>query len=105
MIRDQLLTELWDAYPDIIIDVCEVDPVRIVVRDRPGWRDNLGVVASHVPDPDWQPEPEMDFDVPEDIPIREKDTGNVFYIRVKDKKMELYDVDDNKVKKWYEVWK
>ena len=37
--------------------------------------------------------------------IREKGTGNVFYIRVENGSVKLYDVDDVLVKKWYEVWK
>lgn len=99
MIRDQLLTELWAAYPNVIFDVVEVNPLEIVTRGP--WKDDKDIVGKHVPNPDWDRQP--DPGVPADIPIREG--LNTYYIRVVDGQLKLYDVDDALVKKWWEVWK
>ena len=105
MNRDQLLCELWAAYGGdgkVIFDAVEVDPVRIVVRGQPDWKDTLGVAVAHIPDPDWG---KVESVVPKDIPVRDRVTGNIYYIRVESGSMKLYDVDDALVKKWWEVWK
>jgi len=46
----------------------------------------------------------VDTSIPMDVPIRDEG-GNIYFIRVKDGRLTLFDVDDSLVKKWWEVWR
>ena len=101
--RDQLLGELWAAYPDTIFDVVDITDGMLAINTRGPWVDSLNIVGKHMPDPDWGKV--VDPGVPEEIPIQDRITKNQYVLRMENGVLKTYDMDDKLVKKIWEFWK